>query len=150
MEIQTVQDWLNKFEKLICEKNTEKILDLFSDSTSWRDLISFTWNIITFETKSEIKSMLDSVLLEINPENFQIIDMKVKTNSNEAWFTFDTKHAKCKGHIRLENGKAITFLSVMSELKGYEEKSGYNRELGTEFGAFKYTNLSILLKSFLY
>ena len=82
--------------------------------------------------------MLNSVLFEINPENFQIIDMKTKLKSDEAWFSFDTKYAKCKGHIRLKDGKAITFLSVIDELKGYEEKKGYNRELGTEFGAFKY------------
>ena len=138
MKIQTSQEWLNKFEKLIYEKDIEKILDLFSDTSTWRDLISFTWNIITFESKSDIKLMLNSVLSEINPENFQIIDMKTKLKSDEAWFSFDTKYAKCKGHIRLKDGKAITFLSVIDELKGYEEKKGYNRELGTEFGAFKY------------
>ena len=138
MKIQTSQEWLNKFEKLIYEKDIEKILDLFSDTSTWRDLISFTWNIITFESKLDIKLMLNSVLFEINPENFQIIDMKTKLKSDEAWFSFDTKYAKCKGHIRLKDGKAITFLSVIDELKGYEEKKGYNRELGTEFGAFKY------------
>jgi putative flavoprotein involved in K+ transport len=138
MKIQTTQDWLNKFEKLIYEKNIEKILDLFSDTTSWRDLISFTWNIITFESKKEIKLMLSNVLVEINPENFQIIDMKTKIKPGETWFSFETKYARCKGHIRLKDGKAITFLSVIDELKGYEEKKGYNRELGTEFGAFKY------------
>ena len=138
MKIQTTQDWLNKFEKLIYEKNIEKILDLFSDTTSWRDLISFTWNIITFESKKEIKLMLSNVLVEINPENFQIIDMKTKIKPGETWFSFETKYASCKGHIRLKDGKAITFLSVIDELKGYEEKKGYNRELGTEFGAFKY------------
>ena len=138
MKIQSAQEWLNKFEKLIYEKDIEKILDLFSDTSTWRDLISFTWNIITFESKSDIKLMLNSVLFEINPENFQIIDMKTKLKSQEAWFSFDTKYARCKGHIRLKEGKAITFFSVMDELKGYEEKKGYNRELGTEFGAFKY------------
>lgn len=138
MKIQSAQEWLNKFEKLIYEKDIEKILDLFSDTSTWRDLISFTWNIITFESKSDIKLMLNSVLFEINPENFQIIDMKTKPKSQEAWFSYDTKYARCKGHIRLKDGKAITFFSVMDELKGYEEKKGYNRELGTEFGAFKY------------
>ena len=138
MKIQSAQEWLNKFEKLIYEKDIEKILDLFSDTSTWRDLISFTWNIITFESKSDIKLMLNSVLFEINPENFQIIDMKTKPKSQEAWFSYDTKYARCKGHIRLKEGKAITFFSVMDELKGYEEKKGYNRELGTEFGAFKY------------
>lgn len=137
MKIQSAQEWLNKFEKLIYEKDIEKILDLFSDTSTWRDLISFTWNIITFESKSDIKLMLNSVLFEINPENFQIIDMKTKPKSQEAWFSYDTKYARCKGHIRLKDGKAITFFSVMDELKGYEEKKGYNRELGTEFGAFK-------------
>ena len=138
MKIQSAQEWLNKFEKLIYEKDIEKILDLFSDTSTWRDLISFTWNIITFESKSDIKLMLNSVLFEINPENFQIIDMKTKPKSQEAWFSYDTKYARCKGHIKLKDGKAITFFSVMDELKGYEEKKGYNRELGTEFGAFKY------------
>tara|TARA_Y100000746_G_C15404349_1_gene407696 strand:- start:1001 stop:1108 length:108 start_codon:yes stop_codon:yes gene_type:complete len=35
MKIQTSQEWLNKFEKLIYEEDIEKILDLFSDTSTW-------------------------------------------------------------------------------------------------------------------
>ena len=137
MKTQIVQDWLNSFEKYIEEKNTDSILDLFADTTYWRDLISFTWNIITFESKNDISLMLNNTLSKINPKNFTILDMKTKVSSQEAWFSFETIYAKCKGHIRLKKGKCVTFLTVIDELKDHEEKKGYNRELGTEFGVFK-------------
>ena len=138
MKTLTAQDWLNQFEKLAIDNDIETILDLFAEKTYWRDLVSFTWNVITFESKTDIKTMLNNVLSEINPTNFQIININTNLQPGEAWFKFETKHAKCRGHIRLEDGKATTFLSVMDELKGYEEKKGYTRELGTEFGAFKF------------
>ena len=137
MNNRKLQEWLNKFEMHVQARNVEQLIDMFDDSSYWRDLISFTWNIITFESKSDIKSMLNCTLSEIRPRNFKLIDMKTKPKTDESWFSFDTKYAKCRGHIRLKKGKCFTFLTVMDELKGFEEKSGFNRELGTEFGAFK-------------
>ena len=102
MKTQIVEDWLNSFEKHVEERNIDSILSLFADTTYWRDLISFTWNIITFESKNDISLMLNNTLSEINPKNFSLIDMKTKTSSEETWFSFETKYAKCKGHIRLK------------------------------------------------
>ena len=59
MNNRKLQEWLNKFEMHVQARNVEQLIDMFDDSSYWRDLISFTWNIITFESKSDIKSMLN-------------------------------------------------------------------------------------------
>jgi len=138
MKTKVINDWLEKFEKSIKEKNIDAILDLFDKETYWRDLISFTWNIITLESKEDISLMLNKTIDKINPENFKIQKMlTINSDVHEARFTFDTTTSKCIGHIRLTNGKCKTLLTVTEELKGYEENKGYKRELGTEFGFFK-------------
>ena len=72
MKTKVINDWLEKFEKSIKEKNIDAILDLFDKETYWRDLISFTWNIITLESKEDISLMLNKTIDKINPENFKI------------------------------------------------------------------------------
>ena len=138
METQVINDWLVKFEKSIKEKDIDAILDLFDKETYWRDLISFTWNIITLESKEDISLMLNKTIDKINPENFKIQEMLTSNSDvHEARFTFETITSKCIGHIRLINGKCKTLLTLTDSLKDYEENKGYKRELGTEFGFFK-------------
>ena len=138
METQVINDWLVKFEKSIKEKDIDAILDLFDKETYWRDLISFTWNIITLESKKDISLMLNKTIDKINPENFKIQEMLTSNSDvHEARFTFETITSKCIGHIRLINGKCKTLLTLTDSLKDYEENKGYKRELGTEFGFFK-------------
>ena len=123
MKTKVINDWLEKFEKSIKEKNIDAILDLFDKETYWRDLISFTWNIITLESKEDISLMLNKTIDKINPGNFKIQKMLTSNNDvYEARFTFDTTTSKCIGHIRLTNGKCKTLLTVTEELKGYESK----------------------------
>jgi putative flavoprotein involved in K+ transport len=55
----------------------------------------------------------------------------------EAWFTFETKVSRGRGHLRLKGDKAWTLLTTMVELKGFEEKKGVNRIKGAEHGVHK-------------
>ena len=66
MEAKVINDWLVKFEKSIKEKDIDAILDLFHTETYWRDLISFTWNIITLESREDISLMLNKTIDKIN------------------------------------------------------------------------------------
>jgi putative flavoprotein involved in K+ transport len=52
----------------------------------------------------------------------------------DAWFTFETAVGRGRGHLRLQNGKAWTLLTTMTELKGFEEKKGEHRIKGAEHG----------------
>jgi putative flavoprotein involved in K+ transport len=48
-----------------------------------------------------------------------------------AWFSFETPVGRGLGHLRLRNGRCWTFFTALRELKGFEEKSGRRRKLGT-------------------
>ena len=100
METQVINDWLVKFEKSIKEKDIDAILDLFDKETYWRDLISFTWNIITLESKEDISLMLNKTIDKINPENFKIQEMLTSNSDvHEARFTFETITLKEKPEL---------------------------------------------------
>ena len=91
----------------------------------WRDLISFTWNIKTLEGKDEIQAMLAATISDVQPGHWQIAGEATEENGVTAgWFTFETAVSRGKGYLRLKAGKCWTLLTTMTELKGFEEKSG--------------------------
>ena len=129
--------WLAKLEKALKAKNAQSAAGLFAEESYWRDLVSLTWNIKTAEGRSEIKKMLEATVPHTSPGNFRIEGEAEKVNGLiETWFTFETKSARGRGHLRLKKGQGFTILTTMVELKGHEERSGPTREKGVEHGSF--------------
>ena len=133
-----VSAWLSKFGAALARADMAAAADLFEEDGYWRDLVSFTWNLRTFEGSAEIQSMLEAILPGTRPDSWQIEGEPVSegdvTRSN---FTFETRQARGRGIIRLKGDKCWTLLTTMSELKGFEEKKGLTRDLGTLHGSFK-------------
>jgi putative flavoprotein involved in K+ transport len=79
--------------------------------------------------------MLRSCLPGTAPSNFSLDGAATETDGvTEGWFTFETKVARGRGHLRLKDGQAWTLLTTMVELKGFEEKKGRRRIMGAEHG----------------
>lgn len=133
-----VSTWLSKFDAALHAQDADGAADLFDENCFWRDLVSFTWNLKTMEGRAEIAAMLNATLLDVQPSHWQL---EGDTFSNgeivESWITFETAAARGKGHLRLKNGRALTLLTTMVELKGHEEKNGPRRDKGVVHGAFK-------------
>ena len=121
-------DWLASFAASLKRGDAAATAALFADDGYWRDLVSFTWNIVTLEGRAAIAEMLTARLAEVRPESFQAGD-------REGWFTFETALGRGTGHLRLKGGKAATLFTALMELKGFEEKSGPSREAGVQHGA---------------
>ena len=101
----------------------------------WRDLIAFTWNIRTQEGPAAIAEMLTARLADTAPTNFALEGEATEADGVvDAWFTFETRVARGRGHLRLKGDKAWTFLTTMTELKGFEEAHGETRPKGVEHG----------------
>lgn len=133
-----VSQWLATFAAALDRADLAAAIDLFEEECYWRDLVSFTWNIKTLEGQESIRAMLQATLPEIKPGLWQIAgEVTSKKGAIEAWFTFETALARGQGHLRLRNGKCWTLLTTMTELKGFEEKKGTTRDLGTQHGVFK-------------
>jgi putative flavoprotein involved in K+ transport len=130
--------WLNDFESAQKKGDIAATLALFDEECYWRDLVSYTWNIKTVETKRQIADMLQATLKTVKPSNFKLEgEASGDEAMTEAWFTFETAVARGRGLVRLKNGKAWTLLTTMVELKGHEEKKGPARAKGVVHGASK-------------
>ncbi len=130
--------WLNEFDAALKSGNADAVTALFDDDCYWRDLVSFTWNIITMEGKAQIADMLGATLERVKPANWKLAEDATGDEAmTEAWIIFETLVARGKGQLRLKNGKCWTLLTTMVELKGHEEKKGTERVKGVEHGAKK-------------
>lgn len=132
-----VQTFLDKFGASLEADRIDEAVSMFADDCYWRDLIAFTWNIKTVEGHDEVRDMLQSQLQFVKPTKWLVAPGEAATDADgvaESWITFETDVARGYGLIRLKGGKIWTLLTVMSELKGHEEKSGFTRPLGAKHG----------------
>jgi putative flavoprotein involved in K+ transport len=123
-------EWLAEFASALKRFDVEGAASLFAEECYWRDLVAFTWNITTLESRSAISRMLKARLGDAEPSSW-------KAGDRPGWFTFETRQGRGTGHLRLKDGKAWTLFTALSELKGFEEKSGPSRDIGTQHGAFR-------------
>ena len=123
-------DWLASFAATLKRGDAAGAAALFAADGYWRDLVSFTWNIVTLEGRSAIADMLAARLSEVRPDSFRAGD-------RDGWFSFETALGQGTGHVRLKDGEALTLFTALMELKGFEEKAGETRELGVEHGAIR-------------
>ena len=92
----------------------------FGDHYFRRDLLSFTWNIITLEDKESIAKMLTTTLPDVWPGGWLLDGDAIKVDGAvEGWFTFETSASRGKGHVRLKGGRCWTLFTCMLELKGF-------------------------------
>jgi putative flavoprotein involved in K+ transport len=132
---QRAAGWLARFEAAAAARDAEAGAALFDDECYWRDLVSFTWNIRTFESRDDIRAMLAERLGDVQPSNFKVEGEATEGGGvTEAWFTFETAVSRGRGLLRLKGDRAWTFLTTMVELKGHEEKKGPRRIKGAEHG----------------
>lgn len=132
-----VQAFLDKFGAALEAGRIDEAVSMFADDCYWRDLVAFTWNIKTVEGHNRVRDMLQSQLQLVKPTKWLVAVGETATEADgvaESWISFETEVARGYGLIRLKGGKIWTLLTVMSELKGHEEKSGFTRPLGAKHG----------------
>jgi putative flavoprotein involved in K+ transport len=104
----------------------------------WRDLVTFTWNVTTVEGQEGIADLLRTTLQQTQPRGFSIEGEATETDGLvEGWFTFETATGRGRAQARLKEGKGWTLLTTITELKGFEEKRGPQRDKGVQHGAFE-------------
>ena len=131
-----VTRWLADFESALTARDIDAAAGLFVDDCYWRDLVAFTWNIITVEGREGIRHMLGQTLDRVRPSGFAVADeLGEAAAPTESWIKFETSVGWGLGHLRLRDGKAWTLLTTLNELKGHEEPNRDRRPKGTEHGA---------------
>jgi putative flavoprotein involved in K+ transport len=111
---------------------------LFVPDCYWRDFVALTWNILTLEGVEAIRAMACAQAASVAPRDFRRDDPALPMSDDaQGWFTFETTAARCRGHVRLEDGRAKVLFTSMVELIGHEEPAGPRRPAGVEHRAWK-------------
>ncbi|HWO61711.1 MAG TPA: NAD(P)/FAD-dependent oxidoreductase [Umezawaea sp.] len=134
-----VTAWLADFESALASGDPGAVADLFGEESYWRDLVAFTWNIVTVEGRDGVQDMLAETLDRVRPHAFRIAeDLGGASEGDgvvESWIAFETSVGRCVGQLRLRDGLAWTLLTTMNELIGHEEPVDGRRPKGAEHGA---------------
>ena len=124
----SVAAWLTRFEAALAAPAQADWSRLFGEECYWRDLLAFTWNIVTCEGRDAIAAMARKQVGLIGATRFALDNPSLPmTDATQGWFTFETATARCRGHLQLRDGRAYVLLTAMVELIGHEEIGGARR-----------------------
>ncbi len=130
--------WLASFEKTLADKDLERLAAHFYEECFWRDMLAFTWNIVTLEGLAEISHMLVETLDDSAPRNWRLDGPVIQNEEmTEAWIRFDTRSGSCKGYLRLKDNLCFTLLTTLHTLWNHSPTTGSDRPRGVEHGAFR-------------
>ncbi|WP_277455016.1 NAD(P)-binding domain-containing protein [Janibacter sp. DB-40] len=134
--------WLADFETALTAGDPAAVADLFCTDSYWRDLVSFTWNLVTVEGRAGVRDLVAETATRTAPSDFTTSEPATEDGGVvTAWITFETAVARGEGLLRLreEDGRdrAWTLLTAMTELKGHEEPRRDRRPMGAAHGASK-------------
>jgi cation diffusion facilitator CzcD-associated flavoprotein CzcO len=135
--------WLEAFESALRSSDRSAIRDLFLAEGYWRDILALTWDFRTFAGPELVANgMVDALTLRrasdfrLEARDPDLFERKSRGPTVEAFFTFETDIARCRGHLRLllvgDAWKAWTLVTSMEDIKGYEEKTGPRRPRGSD------------------
>src|SRR5437588_9924121 len=87
--------WLAAFDDALAQRDIAAVAALFARECYWRDLVAFTWNIITVEGRDGVAAMLAATLPHLRPTGWrQAGEATVAGGVTEGWFTFETRAAR--------------------------------------------------------
>ena len=130
-----VHRWLAEFSAAARNRDSAAVLALFGPECFWRDLVAFSWNIVTLEGRKQIAGMLATAMPAMQGSDWRMDDtVSVDQGVVEAWFSFETATGRGRGHLRLKSGRCWTLLTALQELKGFEESHGATRPRGVTHG----------------
>ena len=139
MKIETVADWLSRFEKA----DASSLRSLFHADCHWRDVLALTWRIETFSGRDAVVQALSAAPrpshVEIDPDRTPPRPaMRAGQDVIEAIFRFETAEGRGDGVVRLTPDadgtlKAWTLMTALEELKGHEEQVGRARPHGESY-----------------
>ena len=96
--------WLSHFaaelERGTPDSTSDLVARCFAPGGYWRDLIAFTWNIVTLEGRAAIGDMLTARLADVRPGSF-------RAEARDGWFTFETAVGRGRGKVALKDGKMV-------------------------------------------
>jgi putative flavoprotein involved in K+ transport len=131
----TTDQWLAEFGEALEQGDLDRAVEMFGEQSFWRDLVAFSWNIVTVEGRAGVRSLLEGTLETTRPTGWRTTEEPTEADGiTTAWIEFETAVGRGNGLLRLRDGKAWTLLTALYELKGHEEPAHGRRPMGAEHG----------------
>ncbi|HLW90914.1 MAG TPA: NAD(P)/FAD-dependent oxidoreductase [Roseiarcus sp.] len=124
-----VRAWTAALTRALNGADAGSVGALFERDGFWRDILAFTWTILTFEGREAIEAMVLANSERLRPIRFEL-DGAASEDGEEAFLRVETRIGRGRGHVRLQRGLARTLLTTLEELAGHEERLGDARPLG--------------------
>lgn len=141
-----IVEWAARFEKCLlgpCSKAS--IQGLFHDKCHWRDVVLFTWDIVTIQGSDEVAHALAATgpCAALEAGAFTLKDEPHFALKNEdehtvaGWLYVSTHVARGVVHVKLKPGASgndvcSLLFTCATELRGFEEPAGPRRVMGHE------------------
>ncbi|KAF9061479.1 hypothetical protein BDP27DRAFT_1337981 [Rhodocollybia butyracea] len=138
-ERKVAEDWFESFSSLATAGNAEGVVRLVCEDALWRDLLSLTSDMRTFDGSPKIRKFLTDRLSLVKLQNFALTEFirLQKPYPDLVWivgmFTFENSTGMCSGIFRLVPGangswRAYTMFTMIESFKKFPEKIGPLRE----------------------
>ncbi|NIH71127.1 hypothetical protein FHX35_000797 [Auritidibacter ignavus] len=129
--IAIAENWLQSFSEALDSHNAEQVVEVFEPDGFWRDFVAFTWNLYTAEGHEHIRELVAATLEQASPRNWRITEEPVTEDGvTTAWLSFETDAGRGEAIVRIRNNVAWTLLTILEELRGFEERVGRRRPQG--------------------
>ena len=128
-----VQAWLDQLARHLEAGDVSQAIALFEPEACWRDLLAFSWNIVTQEGWPAIQHLLLATAARTRMHALQVrgTPTVIRDGGIQAWFDFSTAAGQGIGQVRLRQGRCWTLFTSLRSLHGQEEPAGPRREAGT-------------------
>ena len=149
-----VDDWLCRFNAALHQTSSAAgdapagFADLFHDNSFWRDALALSWQLQTISGAKDIlnslpaaatKAGISAITLDPQATAPRLVT-RAGSDAIEAFFTFTTDAAHCRGILRLnaddsqpDHYRAWTLFTAIDALIGFEEKTDRNRPTGQSY-----------------
>jgi putative flavoprotein involved in K+ transport len=127
-----IDAWLAAFDAALRAGDPARVAALFHAGAHWRDLLAFTWNIVTVDGPAGIAALLAGTLATTAPRDWRRTG---PVEGDSAWIAFATTTGPGIGRITLRDGRADVLFTMLAEIAGHEEPRGPTRPLGTSHRA---------------
>ena len=149
-----IDDWFCRFNAAIDHAASPSrdgdtgLADLFHDDSYWRDALALSWQLQTTAGAAAILHSLPAAAakaglsaITLDPEaTAPCLVNRAGIDAIEAFFTFTTSTAHCRGIVRLcadehhpDRYRAWTLFTAIDALIGFEEKTDRNRPTGQSY-----------------
>ncbi|MEO0670962.1 MAG: NAD(P)/FAD-dependent oxidoreductase, partial [Pseudomonadota bacterium] len=134
-----IETWIERFDRALAVGDGAGAAELFREECFWRDMVAFTWNIVTADGRAEIAALVGDTAARTAPRNWAIAGEATLNPEGwtEAWLSFATAQGTGRAHVRLVEGRAWTLLTTLTELGDHPRGIGRNRPRGQTHGAQK-------------